>query len=1149
MADSPVTSSEKHGAVRFSRVLRLPWLVALGASVTVGLGVYTLMTVFVENLGTGQVVGPYVGLGVVAIPIVLTLAERAAVIPGSGGLYRLAAYSGILWVGNFTGWLMLGGYAVLTALLGWGVALGVDLLLTELFGLAIDVRWIAAGVLVLVAIASPQGLRSNWRTRSAFIYAALVFLIVLSTRNLVAVSISQAIAEAVPGTFELFTITAFMASSLWGLDYILSVRDQIRRPTKTFLPALGLTVLAGVAFGVAAALALGPSLVTPSLTPLIDLAADSRILPETIARTLYSVFAIAITLIALNRALLNGRNLMYAMARDGNLPDRIESASSGTKLPTWHYLIFPLAGILLVLLIPVEVLVGLAALTFMWAVAIVHLPDVIRSRPNLPTSKLPIHPLFPGLTTVIGVLLPFALGLGIGFAGLVWLTLGGIYYFLYGRQRGLEVRRKQIVIGEVSSDRVAKPGYRVMADISRAKHAQALIEAGAALARSRGGDLLIISTLQLNDQIPPNLKQQRAKQEWNLLDSQLEEVLTEEIKTQTLVRLAPNHADGILEAIAEEEVDLLLMEWRGSEDPDQIQELDRILRTAPAELAIIHGDIPRDPGSVLVPTSGGPHAPAALRLAHELTAKSAGRIRITNVITGELTTDSRSEAEAKIQATLEAVPDLGEVETAVVTAGSAQEGILAELEDVEVVLIGTTREGVFERSQFGGIPTQIASAATIPTIIARASETQRALRFQRIWGAISDPLPKLSARQHGEVAQSMREAAVPTIDFYILISLAASIAMLGLLQNSGAVIIGAMLVAPLMAPILAMGMSMVLAETRVFSLGMEATIKGAALAILVGLVIVIISPITDPTPEILARTHPNILDLMVALASGAAAGYAVSRSEVAAAMPGVAIAAALVPPLCVVGYGLGVSDLDISAGALLLFVTNLIAIVLAAGITFLALGFQPERGEKGELQRGLRLAAISLGAVFVILIIVTVRMVEQQDREQAVVELFEQQVVADIGRVEELVIEREGKGFLLTATIISYTGNQLSAEDMGKLEDDITEAVGGPVTLDATFLDAERVQTKLGGLDTLRGLEQVFEEAATASDLEVVEVQAIELLDGFRVEATVIVIGVGPLSEQDLSKIQDQLIEAVDDSVDLHVLSLSGNKIELSGGE
>ena len=466
-----------------------------------------------------------------------------------------------------------------------------------------------------------------------------------------------------------------------------------------------------------------------------------------------------------------------------------------------------------------------------------------------------------------------------------------------------------------------------------------------------------------------------------------------------------------------------------------------------------------------------------------------------------------------------------------------------------MVLIGTTREGVFERSQFGGIPTRVATAAAIPTIIARGKESQRALRFQRLWGAISDPLPKLSARQHSAVAQSMREAAVPTIDFYILISLAASIATLGLLQNSGAVIIGAMLVAPLMAPILAMGMSMVLAETRVFTFGAEATIKGAALAILVGLVIVIISPITDATTEILARTEPNILDLMVALASGAAAGYAISRSEVAAAMPGVAISAALVPPLCVVGYGLGVSDLAIAGGALLLFVTNLIAIVLAAGITFLALGFLPAREEKGELRRGLRLAAVSLAAVFVILAVVTAQTIEQQDREDAVVELFEQQVVAEVGRVEDLVITRKGNGFILTATIIAYTGKQLSSEELSQLEEGISEAVGGPVTLDATILDAQRIQTALEGLEPLRRLEQVFAEAATAAEWEVIDVEASELVEGFLLKATVIVASVQPLSERDLREIQDQVMEAVDDSVDLRVLSLPGNMIELSGDE
>ncbi len=310
---------------------------------------------------------------------------------------------------------------------------------------------------------------------------------------------------------------------------------------------------------------------------------------------------------------------------------------------------------------------------------------------------------------------------------------------------------------------------------------------------------------------------------------------------------------------------------------------------------------------------------------------------------------------------------------------------------------------------------------------------------------------------------------------------------------------------------------------------------------------VILSPIKEPTIEILARTQPNILDLMVALLSGAAAGYALSRKEVAAAMPGVAIAAALVPPLCVVGYGLAVSDLAISAGALLLFTTNLIAIVLAAAVTFLALGFKPERAERSDLARSLRITAISLAVVFIVLAIATRNTLAQQNREDAVMELFEQQVVARAGQVTDMTIEKKDTGFLLTATIISYADQQLSPEEFARLEDGISEAVGGPVTLDATILEADRIEAQLDGLDQLRLLEQLFAEQAAEAELDLVEVQADETAEGYRVDASVVVARIRPLSTEELEAIQTKLEAAVNASVELQVLSLTGDRTELPG--
>ena len=210
-------------------------------------------------------------------------------------------------------------------------------------------------------------------------------------------------------------------------------------------------------------------------------------------------------------------------------------------------------------------------------------------------------------------------------------------------------------------------------------------------------------------------------------------------------------------------------------------------------------------------------------------------------------------------------------------------------------------------------------------------------------------------------------AAVPNIDFFVLIVLSSTIATLGLLQNSAAVIIGAMLVAPLMSPILAIAMGMVLGEFRVLRTAFEATLKGVLLAIFVAMIMTFISPIEADTLEIVVRTTPNVLDLVIALASGAAAGYAISRQELSAALPGVAIAAALVPPLGVVGYGIATSQLQIASGALLLFTTNLIAIVFAASLIFLALGFHPTHAGVGGLVRGLQITSLFLVIILLVL--------------------------------------------------------------------------------------------------------------------------------------------------------------------------------------
>ena len=186
-------------------------------------------------------------------------------------------------------------------------------------------------------------------------------------------------------------------------------------------------------------------------------------------------------------------------------------------------------------------------------------------------------------------------------------------------------------------------------------------------------------------------------------------------------------------------------------------------------------------------------------------------------------------------------------------------------------------------------------------------------------------------------------------NFATLIALSASIAAFGLLADSGAVVIGAMLVAPLMTPITAAAAAMVTARNRRLVTAGGVIAFGMSLAIAVGWLIsaVVGTSITGPDDlpqQVIARTFPGLLDLGIAITAGAAAGYIAPRRSVTSALPGVGIAVALVPPLATVGITIHLELGEEARNALLLYLTNLAAIIFAASIMLLLAGFRPEPG-------------------------------------------------------------------------------------------------------------------------------------------------------------------------------------------------------------
>jgi uncharacterized hydrophobic protein (TIGR00271 family) len=177
--------------------------------------------------------------------------------------------------------------------------------------------------------------------------------------------------------------------------------------------------------------------------------------------------------------------------------------------------------------------------------------------------------------------------------------------------------------------------------------------------------------------------------------------------------------------------------------------------------------------------------------------------------------------------------------------------------------------------------------------------------------------------------------------FWVLLVLAAVIAGAGIVADSDATVIGAMIVAPLMTPILGTALAVVLGDRRQVLASVALVLAGAAAVVAVGFLLGLLvpEPVTAATTsQVAGRVSPRLIDLVSALATGGVGAFALARTDVSDALPGVAIAISLVPPLAVVGLTLESGVPEQSLGALLLFGTNVAAIV-ATG-TAVLLGFR-----------------------------------------------------------------------------------------------------------------------------------------------------------------------------------------------------------------
>lgn len=213
--------------------------------------------------------------------------------------------------------------------------------------------------------------------------------------------------------------------------------------------------------------------------------------------------------------------------------------------------------------------------------------------------------------------------------------------------------------------------------------------------------------------------------------------------------------------------------------------------------------------------------------------------------------------------------------------------------------------------------------------------------------------------------------STPDLSYFVLIVSSCAIATFGLLSNSAAVIIGAMIIAPLMLPIRGLAFGALEGNILLFRRALTAVVTGTLLAILLACLLGKLISISSFGSEVLSRSEPTLLDLGVAIAAGSISGYAKIQPKISGSLAGTAIAVALMPPICVIGLGLSQADGFLSWGAALLYLTNLLGITLSCMLTFLLAGYTSFRRARRALIWTLTFTAVlslPLGISFIRLV-------------------------------------------------------------------------------------------------------------------------------------------------------------------------------------
>jgi amino acid transporter/nucleotide-binding universal stress UspA family protein len=436
------------------------------------------------------------------------------------------------------------------------------------------------------------------------------------------------------------------------------------------------------------------------------------------------------TMSALNATVLASSRVAFSMGRERMLPSRLAVIHPIHRTP--HIAVFVTGFILVAMavILPIEVVGSGASLLFLLSFVLVNI-SLIRIRHNEPELKGFKSPLFP-LLPILGVVSNLALAIYqftfqpmAWYISLGWIALGLlIYYTFTARVEAAEVPPEALIVHE---EVLAVKEYSVLLPVADEGQARRLTILGAAIAREKDGEVLALHVVRLPVQLSLSEARHFLVQGKPLMEAAIQEARTFDVPVHTMIRVGRHIGAAILDTARGRDSNLIILGWPGytqSRDTAFGNVIDLLAKDPPCDMAVVRFRRREAPQRILIPTSGGLHTNLAIELAiaqaRQFERQFPGR-RPAITLLYVTPDDSNSGAMARgyeLLHSLAAGYDYP-LEVLVVTAPGVVTGILREVEEHDLIIIGAAEERLFEQRLFGSIPYRVASECTKTVIMVK----------------------------------------------------------------------------------------------------------------------------------------------------------------------------------------------------------------------------------------------------------------------------------------------------------------------------------------------------------------------------------------------------------------------------------------------